>query len=207
MTDVIFDFDGTIADSFSEILNVFYEITHHNHEISQDEISHLKGLSDLEVARYLKIPLWQIPFLVIRGRRAMASHMRAVKIFPGIKDQIVSLHKNGHKLFIVSSNSQSNVNVFLTQHRIDQYFEKIYGGIGLFSKASALRKFLRQNNLRADHCIYIGDETRDIEASRRVNVRCIAVSWGFAAEDILEKLQPFALAKSPQVLTDIITKS
>ncbi len=204
MIDIIFDFDGTIADSFSEILEVFYEISHPHHELSDQEIKQLRSLPLLEIAKRLHIPWWRTPFLLVRGRRAMTNHMIKVKIFPGISDQIVSLHERGHRLFIISSNSRQNVLTFLKRYKLDQYFEEVYGGIGLFSKAAAIKKFLRRNHLTAEGSIYIGDEGRDVEASKEINIRCISVTWGFSSLEILRDLKPFALAESPSDLSRII---
>ncbi len=63
-------------------------------------------------------------------------------------------------------------------------------------------KLLRSNSLHVKDSIYIGDETRDILASKAIGMRCIAVSWGFAETSFLESLHPTAIARKPQ---DIVT--
>ena len=41
-----------------------------------------------------------------------------------------------------------------------------------------------------DHVLCIGDETRDIEAARRVGLPCAASTWGYATESAMKAAQP-----------------
>ena len=52
--------------------------------------------------------------------------------------------------------------------------------------------------------IYIGDELRDIEACRAVNVPIISVSWGFNSTEILEKNNPGMVAANTEEVYNFI---
>lgn len=204
MATVIFDFDGTIADSFAVVVAIVHELTRRTKLVTPEEIVRLRRMNLLEVARAEHIPKWRAPFLLVRGRRLVSRRLDEVKVFGGMAETIKQIHGNAEQLFILSSNSTSNVRKFLQAHNLSQYFSKIYGGAVLFGKARVLRKIVRANRLRPGDCIYIGDEPRDIEASKRVGVRCIAVSWGFNAKSLLEEHHPGAIADTPEELLSLL---
>lgn len=204
MANIIFDFDGTIADSLEAITEVFFEIMHRQDNLTEDQTAKLRGMSLIEIAEELKVPLWRMPFLVFKGRRAISKHMTEIKIFPDIAEVIKTIHSDGHRLFIMSSNSPSNVRFFLKRHEIYYLFEGVYGNVGLFNKAKGLKSLTERKRLKRDECFYVGDEVRDVEASNYTNVRCIAVEWGFSSIDLLKEAKPYATASKPADIYKVI---
>ena len=118
--------------------------------------------------------------------------------------EFAKLHAEGHELFIVSSNSVKNVRAFLHHHNLHTYFLEIYGGVGMFGKASALRQLLREQHLEAKEAVYIGDELRDVQAAQAIKLPVIAVTWGFARPASLNRLKPTALANSPDDIIGLV---
>ena len=203
MANIIFDFDGTIADSLEAVGDIFYEMTRHR-DLSDDEIAKLRQLSLRQIAKQLDVRWWQIPRLVMRGRKIMAERTDEIYIFKDMADVIKQLKAENHKLLIISSNSTTTIHSVLRRENLDKYFDKIYGGIGLFSKARSLRRIIWSNRLSRKTCFYIGDEERDIEASTRVGIHCIAVEWGFSDIKRLRELHPYGLAMQAKDIVKII---
>lgn len=52
--------------------------------------------------------------------------------------------------------------------------------------------------------IYVGDETRDVEAAKKVGVKVIAVTWGINSEKILRKQNPDYLIVKPKELIEVL---
>jgi phosphoglycolate phosphatase len=204
MAAIIFDFDGTIADSFEVIVGIFEQITKRPEKMTEDQMAELRGYPVEIVAKRLNIPWWRLPFLVVQGRRKMSRHMGDIPVFEGIPKVIEELHAEGHELFILSSNSKRNVNKFLKAHHLYKYFIEVRGNAGIVGKARVLKRLMRSNSLDMKDTIYIGDETRDILATRVIGMRIIAVSWGFANADFLESLHPTAMAHQPQDIVRIL---
>ena len=204
MAAIIFDFDGTIADSFEVIVDIFEHITKRKEKLTEEQMTELRGYPLQVVAERLNVPWWRIPFLLVRGRRMMARRMKEVPIFDGISKVIEELHAEGHELFIVSSNSGRNVRKFLKQHHLYKYFVEVRGNAGLLGKSRAIKRAAWANSLKVHDCVYIGDETRDVLACKVINMRIIAVSWGFANKDFLESLHPTAMAHQPQDIIRIL---
>lgn len=207
MSTLIFDFDGTIADSMDLAIEIFYEVTGHPPITDPAEIARLRTLPLLKVAREAKISPHQIPRLLLKGRARMHQRMDEVGTFPGLPEVLRQLHKNGHRLLVMSSNSQQNVTQFLKTHGLESYFSDVYGSIGLFSKTRALKKILRLNKLKPGQCFYIGDEIRDMHASQKAKIRPVAVAWGYNDVRALQAAKPFAIAERPADLERIFSAS
>jgi phosphoglycolate phosphatase len=201
---VIFDFDGTLADSFKVMVEVGHQLTHNDILVQPEEVERLRGLKLTEVVKELGIHKYQWPFLLYRGRRLMNRHLGEVEPFSGIDEVLTALQRDGYKLFIMSSNSKSNIESFLTVHGLSGFFDKVYGGVGLLSKAKALRKVLQQNSLDPEDALYVGDEPRDIEAAKHVNVPCVAVGWGFNTTSTLASHAPMVVVRTRSQLLSVL---
>ena len=202
MKTLLFDFDGTIADSFELVLEITYELTGLQRQ-SKEEVARLRHLPLLKAVRELHLPVRHMPQLLLQGRQKMLERIDEVHPFPGIPDVLKKLHDSGYHLLVMSSNGEKNVRTFLRANHLEQYFNGVYGGASLFNKAITLRKVLRRNKLVAAECFYIGDEVRDVVAAKRARVKAVAVTWGYQAPKALVDHEPFAVADQPADLLRI----
>lgn len=200
---IVFDFDGTVADSF-DYISEFLAAEAKVPPLGEAEKDALRGLSMAAMARQLGIRWWRMPFLFHKGRRGMGYTMRHVHPFNGMPDLIRKLHAEGHELFMVSSNSVRNLHQFLHHHDLHTYFLEVYGSVSLLGKAPALRKLLKEQNLEPGQVVYVGDELRDVEACQSLGIRVIAVAWGFARPQDLALLNPTKLVHDPAELLAVL---
>lgn len=202
---VVFDFDGTIADSFLTAITIAYDQVHHA-PLPDEDISRLRSMSLLQATRALSIPLWHLPFLFQQVRHLLRSHITDIKPVPGIDESIQSLHE-GYKLFVLSANSTTNLHVFLYAYGIEHYFSKIYGDAGALRKERQLAKLLHENTIIASDAWYVSDEARDIKAAHRVGMKAAAVTWGYSNIHVLKKAEPDCLAFTPDELVRCIANN
>ena len=203
MAAIIFDFDGTIADTFHYVSD-FLAGSAGIASLTDKDRQKLRALSMLAMARQLGHPWWKLPNLFFKGRLRMGEAIEHIQPFTGMPEVIHKLHAEGHELFILSSNNVHNVRTFLKRHGLRTYFLEIYGGVGLFGKAPALRRLIKEHQLDLRACLYIGDELRDVEAAQSLKLRVIAVSWGFAKLSDLQDARPTKLATEPAELLALI---
>jgi phosphoglycolate phosphatase-like HAD superfamily hydrolase len=197
MAAIIFDFDGTIADTFETVVGIFYSLTGRKQPLPHEEIERLRGMSLPRAAEELHIKPWKMPFLLLLGRRRMTRRMNAIDAHPGVVEIIKKLHNEGHQLYIMSSNSLRNIQKFLRRHDLAYEFINVYGSAGLLSKARVLKKVVKQNRLDKNDTWYIGDEVRDVVAAQHAGVRVIAVTWGYNTAEILQEHRPTKLVRTP----------
>lgn len=203
MATIIFDFDGTIADSFEYCVN-FLAKEAGIYPLSEKRKSELHGLSLFRIARLFGIPWRKLPTLLPKGRKHMGPAVKDVEPFHDMAETIRSLHGAKHDLYIMSTNTTRNIHKFLDRHGLRRYFKDVYGGVGMFGKAPALRRFLREHHIESRRAVYVSDELRDVMAAQSIGLRIIAVSWGFARRRDLKAKKPDGLADEPRDIIDLV---
>lgn len=202
---LIFDFDGVICDSFDSVLRAFEEITSNRLIIEQSlihEKSELRKLEAIEVFRFFGIKKYEIPLAIIKLRKIMKSKIHSLKVVENMPSVLKLLKKTGLKMGIISTNSEENVDFFLKNNHMD-YFDFI-SSAGLLNKANILKKIIKKEKLDFTKVFYIGDETRDIIASRKAGIQSIAVGWGYNDKELLLKYKPDYFIDAPEELISII---
>ncbi len=205
MANVIFDFDGTIADTFPMVVELVSRWTGKQDKVEEQELEKLRNLPVHKAIEELGISSWRVPVMLIRGKRDMGKRMDEVQVIKGMPEVIKELHGQGHTMYIMSSNSPKNIRKFLKQYKLHDYFKRVYGGVGLFAKAKALKKVMKDNGLSGGHSFYIGDEIRDIHAAHKVGIRIVAVGWGYNGPGALAEENPTAMATKPSDLIKLLS--
>ncbi|WP_066379969.1 MULTISPECIES: HAD-IA family hydrolase [unclassified Anabaena] len=205
---IIFDFDGTIADTVDALVSIANRLAvdFGYVQITPEELKLLRNLSSREIIKYSGISVFKIPFLVKKVKTELKNKIQELKPIPGMKEALEELQIHGYKLGIITSNSQDNVTAFLKSHQLDSYFEFIYSGVTIFGKTTIINNVLKQKQIKTQFVIYVGDETRDIEASKKAKIKVIAVTWGFNSPEILAKQNPDFLIHQPSELLPVIKK-
>ncbi len=207
MKVIIFDFDGTIADSLEMVLTISNRLAGefgYPPTCSQD-IKRLKNLSSREILQQSKVPFFRLPFLLRRLRCELNREICTLQPVPGMKEVLLNLKQQGHRLGIVTSNSRENVMAFLAAQGMEELFDFISSGFTIFGKGKVIQRIIQQHHLEPATVFYVGDETRDIEAAKKIQIRAIAVSWGFNSREVLAEQDPDFLIHHPQELVEIVT--
>lgn len=206
MKVVIFDFDGVIADSFDFMVNIIGEIIKSdNVELSLVKEGRDSGADLKEAVKRLHISKLKLLYLFLKGRRLMAKRMSQISLQPDLANVLANLYKQKIKLIIVSSNIKSNINKFLAERGIANYFDEVISSKTLYHKSRAIKRYIVQHNLSNEDVIYVGDEVRDIEAGREANIPVIAVTWGYNSEASLLSAKPMVLVRKPAQLEKALT--
>lgn len=203
---IIFDFDGTIADSFELVLAISNRLASefgYSPALPED-VRRLKNLSSREILQQAKVPFFRLPFLLRRLRLELNREISTLNPIPGIKEALQELKQQGHLLGIVTSNSVENVAAFLAVQEMEHLFDFIGSGLTLFGKGKVIQRILKQQRLDPAMVIYVGDETRDIEAARKIQIQVIAVSWGFNSREVLAEQKPDFLISHPSQLIEVV---
>ncbi|GAX35502.1 HAD-IA family hydrolase [Nodularia sp. NIES-3585] len=205
---IIFDFDGTIADTVDALVTIANRLAVEFGyiQITPEELALLRTFTSREIIKYSGISLFKIPFLLKKVKGELKHKIQEFKPIPGIYEALIELQNHGYKLGIITSNSQDNVTAFLANNELDQLFDFIYSGVTIFGKTTIINNVLRQKQLKTQAVIYVGDETRDIEASKKANIKVIAVAWGFNSPEALAKQKPNFLIHHPSELLEVIKK-
>ena len=184
----IFDFDGTLADSFGWFLRTLQTVAPHYGlpQLCDDEWQALRRLDARTIMRRLGLPLWKIPAMAREMRRRMHEDIADIALFDDVPALLAELESEGCALAIVSSNSAGNVRRVLGAENADRV-DVFECGTALFGKRSRLGTTLKRLRCAPDRALYIGDEIRDAEAASAAGIAFAAVGWGFTLPEALQR--------------------
>lgn len=205
---IIFDFDGTVADTFETIVNISNLLAPEfgYQKATPEDIVKYRNLTSRDVIKQSGVSIFKLPFILKRLKIELNSKIHYLTPIPGIKEALFELKKQGNTIGIITSNDKENVQIFLDKNGMPDLFDFIYSSKNIFGKSKIINKFIKQNKLKPEQIIYIGDETRDIEAAKKSHIKVIAVTWGFNGKQILAKQNPDFLIEQPSELISALCR-
>jgi len=180
---VLFDFDGTLADSYAAITaSVNYVLEHHGRPAMTEQT--VRTLVGHGLKQLMDTILPGIdPDVAARLYRehhptVMKSH---TKLLPGVADGLAALKEAGVKLGVCSNKPSYFTRALLGMLGIDQYFDAVYGpddaGAAKPDPAMVLQA-LAKLGVPKEEALYVGDMEVDIETGRRAGVETWVMPTG-----------------------------
>jgi phosphoglycolate phosphatase len=203
---ILWDFDGTLADSLALGLRIYNEIADRRGLVRVDDPQAARGLTTRQFLRKHKIRLWKLPAITRDFLNAQRREIAGVALYKGIGDVLGEVRRRGLQNAVVSSNSPENIRACLHANRAADQFSHLVGASKLFGKDRALRRFLKRNGLRREQVLYVGDEIRDIQAARKARVAVAAVTWGLQPREALARFRPTYLLDRPDEILDLLPR-
>jgi phosphoglycolate phosphatase len=188
---VIFDFDGTLGDTFPWFTRVLNQVAdkYRFRRVTAEEVDTIRGYEGRRILKHLGVPVWKAPLIANHLRMLMTRDIREVELFDGVKDMLRRLADKGIALAVVSSNAPENIGYVLGQE-LATLFSHYECGVSMFGKERKLRSILKKSGYSAADAIYIGDEIRDLQSARKIGLDFGAVSWGYNRIDAIKTYQP-----------------
>ncbi len=202
----IFDFDGTLADSFPWFTTVLNDTADkfRFRRVAPEEIDGLRGKSSREMMQILGVSAWKLPFIARYIRKRKAQDLHRIPLFAEAPAALRRLSEAGVRLAMVSSNSEANIRKMFgpeTAALIAHY----ECGASMHGKAKRFRVALRKIGVAAHEAITIGDELRDIDAAREAGIAFGAVTWGYTHGAALKAARPdFAFDTFDEMVETIV---
>ncbi len=202
---LIFDFDGTIADTFQAIVKISNQLADEFQfkTMTSSEAEQMKNNTVKETIAKLNIPLLKIPIIIAKAKSELLKGISEIDPVVGLKETLLQLKNLGIQLGILTSNSAQNVDGFLKNHEL-QVFDFIKTTSKIWSKDHHLLKIIESYNLKAAEVLYVGDEVRDILAAHRSGIKVAAVTWGYNSSKTLSEHNPDYLLNHPKELLNLI---
>ncbi len=187
----IFDFDGTLADTFPWFSSVINQVAgkYHFKKVSKEDIPRLRSWNVKDIMTFLDIPMWKIPLISAEFHKLMNHDIHSIELFGGVKELTIKLKEKNTEIAVVSSNSKENVRHILKRYQIRE-IDHFKCGVSVKGKSSKLRSVIRRSGRQLSDVIYIGDEIRDIHAAREVRIDSGVVSWGYNDIEALKAEKP-----------------
>ncbi len=184
---VIFDLDGTIADTMGELINLATNMIASNYNISTQEAR--KGYLEttgLDFATQL-----EIMFPGDKRNKRVAEEFEERKkslilgnpIFPDALDALKYFKDKGVKVFVCSSTTDEMIKEYFKRHQMDGLIYSFSGLKKGFSKANQIKNILENNQYRKDKVIFVGDSLKDGEIAKNLGIKFYGVERMFSGSD------------------------
>lgn len=195
----IFDFDGTLADTFPWFLaNLNLLAAKHKFlPFRPEELDELRGLEIRKLMQRLEVPMWKLPLIAKDMRRRMVGELKNFKLHPGVPEALLELNKRGALTAMVSSNSEANVKKVFGPE-LSRSFSQYQCGASLFGKTRLIKRVLKAASVSARDAVYIGDESRDHEAAAAAGVDFGFVGWGYSLNGEFSGKKPAHIYQAPK---------
>ena len=197
---IIFDFDGVIADSFGSFYPMIRDaMASIGLKLSKNDYRNLfignihHGFKD-----FIKDERKFIKFSKYRTRHY--SDYYRPKIFAGSKDFLNKVREQGYKTAICSSGDKETVLKTLATNNIGGFFDLIFA-TNESTKEKMIKDSLEKFKSKPEESVMITDTVGDIKIAKQLNLRVVAVTWGFNSKELLRSANPDFIAKSFSDLT------
>ena len=207
---VIFDFDGTLADTKENIiLNFQMTMKELGVEIkSRQECAATIGLTLEDAFKVLYPGMAAEKYILLRDtyRRIFKENRKILVpgLFPEVMETLEELRRRGYLMSIASSRQSPSLQSFLEDMKIAHLFEYAVGGDNVEHPKpapDAVLQILRHYNLSAEEAFVVGDMPFDINMATNAGVKSCGVTWGNAdAAQLKESGANYIIDKMSQLL-------
>lgn len=193
---LIFDWDGTLADSVARIVESVRVAAHHL-GLAPPEESAIRGIIGLGLPEAIAALYPHLDSAAVEDyRQAYADHYVTLDeepppLFPGVVEGLEALRGAGYRLAVATGKSRRGLQRVLAGHGWPDYFEITRCADESGSKPSPrmLHEILAHCAVPAGRALMIGDATFDLQMARNAGMDAVAVGYGAQP---LERLRPFA---------------
>ena len=202
---LIFDFDGTLANSFPWVLNILDELAEKFDAIPLDRsmLDELKDYPPRKIMKMHNVPIWKLPAILRFTRSRMRTNGESIHCFEGVASMLKKVHEQDVRMALVTSNTCETARRVLGDELFD-LFHLFEDKVSLFGKPAALKRIVRKSGLEKSQMLAIGDEIRDIEAAKKVNIPFGAVSWGFTSLEAMSSRDPEHIFTEMDQILDVL---
>ena len=209
---VLFDYDGTVADSIADIA------------YAANRALRLKGLPEHGEAAFRSFAGVGARVLLQRAAPAgtddktldalyseyvsyYAAHANdRTQPYPGVLDMLSRMKEAGLKLAVISNKPdaamQPGVQRFFASWLTLAVGEK--PGVRRKPWPDMLEAAAAEMGVSLSRCLYVGDTEVDLETARNTGIDCAAVTWGFRTGEQLRAAGAALLFDTPEALTDFV---
>lgn len=181
---IVFDFDGTLVDSYPLIEAAFAHVmrTHKLDPQAHDLFRRSRGLPLPEQMKLIAPDTWQELVDTYRSVDATLGH---AQVFRGIPSLLRKLHRAGAPMGVVSCKRRALVEAELEAASLRSYFDVVIGYEDVTPPKPApdpLLAAIARLNLKKINTVYVGDSTVDLETGRAARVKTVLAAWGLTPE-------------------------
>lgn len=207
---ILFDLDGTLTNPKEGITKcVQHALRHFGIEKDCDElISFIGPPLKEQFMKYAALSEEDAAEAVRLYRERFAPiGLFENEIYPGILDMLKELKAQGKIIALATSKPTVFAEKIAEKYGMLPYFDYLSGseldGTNV-EKSAVVRIAMEKIGAKPSETVLVGDRMYDAQGAEENGIRCIGVSYGFAAEGELESTGVMNIADSPKMLLEIL---
>ena len=204
----IFDWDGTVMDSVSQIVASLQAVGRHfDAPIEASAAQHIIGLA-LPIAMQQLFP--DHTDHIEDMRRVYAQHYHAhpdaAPVFAGVPEMFDALRAQGILLAVATGKNRNGLDRVLAQSGLGDYFTITRSADEANSKPDPLmlQQILQKTGIDARDAVMVGDTTFDLQMAQAIHMPRVGVLWGAHSETLLADCDPTALVNTVPELSHVL---
>lgn len=207
---LLFDLDGTLADSVELIVGAYrHAFAAHLPGAPNDEqwISGMGTPLMGQIQRLVGDDAMVAPFLATYREFQQLNHDRLLREFEGVRDTLALLHGRGHPTAVVTSKANEGAHRAIRLLELGSYLDEVVGLDSCQRHKPDPEPVLLALDLLgypASEAIFLGDSPHDIRAGNAAGVTTVAALWGPFARPALEVAAPRFLLEHIRELPSLI---
>lgn len=187
---IIFDLDGTLLDTVPELQNnlnlTFRDLNLRGDFTTSEVMSFLGSGKAVQISRALKARNYEETLHFARVNDVLSAYyekntVTMTKPFPGVKNTLETLLKDGYKLF-VATNKPQNIALPIVRHFFGSTFIFVRGdeGDGVTKPQNEfLASLVKKHGINLNETLYVGDSKIDYLTAVNLGVPCVLLSYGY----------------------------
>lgn len=207
---IIFDWDGTLFDSVSQIVaSLKFAAKQFNQPLSDDDAKSIIGLGLPEVAQVLFPQVPELHQAILQSYSAhYVEHSVTDVWFDGVAEMLDDLKQQGIQLAVATGKSRKGLDRVLAQTNSAAMFVATRAASETKSKPDPLMlaEILAVTGVSAEQAIMVGDTTYDLEMALNIQMPSIGVRYGVHASAALQKFAPLDLADDVFALHQMLNR-
>ncbi|MGE8206046.1 HAD family hydrolase [Heyndrickxia sp. NPDC080065] len=211
MKAIIFDFDGTLANTlpicYYAFQTVFKEFD--NKDLCSEEIKAMFGPSETGIIKENLLNINKEQAIELYYEKYSENHTKLVKQNSEINDLIRYLIGKGLKLGIVTGKARRSLDISLKAIQMENFFDVIITGDDVIKPKphpEGVKKALSLLNVKNNEAMFIGDSDADIHAGIQANVITVGVQWLSDYQTLEFSIDPHSSFNSVSEFIDFLKK-
>lgn len=207
---VLYDFDGTLADSTDLIMRSYrHTMAAHLGQVPPDEdwLSGFGMTLETQLARFARHPDEALAMLDTYRAFQDTIHDELLRPFPGAAETVAELERRGYLLAIVTSKHRRSAMRGMELCGIVSHFDVIVTPEDVREPKphpEPVLFALDKLGVRPDEALFVGDSPHDIAAGKAAGTRTAGVLWGPFPRAALEKAAPDAFLETQADVLELL---
>ena len=194
---LIFDWDGTLADSIGRIVTSMQEAAQRAGRAERDDEA-IKGIIGLGLPEAI-LTLYpdMAPEQVIAFRQHYANTYIALDaepspLFVGVVESLEAFRAQGYRLAVATGKARRGLDRVLKAHGWERFFDVTRAADETASKPDPLmlNQILAHCDMRPEQALMVGDASFDLLMARSAGIDSVAVSYGAQSIERLRDFDP-----------------